>query len=313
LKLAKGVSSVQVAEEAKAFLEKTRIFVDRRLSRYVPRETAVPVIIHKAMRYSLFAGGKRLRPALTLAAAFAARSGKISGKTFLFRQVEDAVPAACALEMIHTYSLIHDDLPAMDDDDLRRGRPTCHKVFGEAMAILAGDALLTQAFETLAAAPRRTAELVRAVAKGAGTLGMVGGQVLDLEAEGKKADLATVQAIHLRKTAALILASCEAGALAVGAGAARRAAIVKFGKNIGLAFQVVDDILDVTSSSEVMGKTAGKDVKAGKATYPAVMGLEKARKTAERLTETALNALRPLGERAHFLEVLGRFVVERTS
>jgi geranylgeranyl diphosphate synthase type II len=256
------------------------------------------------MRYSIFAGGKRLRPALVLAAAQA-----VGGS------VQEALPAACAVEMIHTYSLIHDDLPAMDDDDLRRGRPTCHKVFGDAMAILAGDALLTYAFEvlTINSKPATVAALVRAVAKGVGTQGMVGGQVLDIEGEGQSATLVSVRAIHSWKTAALIAACCEAGALAAGATQVEIEQLGRYGQNIGLAFQVVDDILDVTSTPEALGKTPGKDAKSGKGTYPAVLGIQESRNEADRLAGIAFDALEIFGARAKTLDALGRFVLERQS
>jgi len=300
----KTASSSDPGVVAQAFLETSRDFVNARLDAFLPGDAAAPGTLHKAMRYSLFAGGKRLRPALVLASAEAVGGSR-----------EDAAPAACAVEMIHTYSLIHDDLPAMDDDDLRRGRPTCHKVFGEAMAILAGDALLTCAFEVLATTPRAKAiaGMVRALACGVGTRGMVGGQVLDLEGEGKPATLDSVRAIHAWKTAALIAACCEAGALAGGASREECEHLGEYGRKIGLAFQVVDDILDVTSSPEELGKTPGKDARTGKATYPAVMGLAKARQEADRLMKQALAALDVFGPRARTLEALGRFVVERAS
>jgi geranylgeranyl diphosphate synthase type II len=256
------------------------------------------------MRYSVFAGGKRLRPALLLAAC------EVFGG-----DLEDAAPAACAVEMIHTYSLIHDDLPAMDNDDLRRGRPTCHKVFGDAMAILAGDGLLTLAFETLAKCPRqeRVQALIRAMAAGAGCQGMVGGQVLDLEGEGRPATLDAVQSIHRWKTEALIGASCETGALAGGASLSESEVMRAFGVKIGLAFQIVDDILDITKPREKLGKTPGKDQKAGKATYPSVMGLRAARSEAARLIGAAEAELGVFGERGGALKDLARFVVERES
>jgi geranylgeranyl diphosphate synthase type II len=292
------------AAVAEAFLDTARQFVNQRLDEYLPSPRTIPTALHKAMRYSVFAGGKRLRPALVLASAEA-----VGGA------YEDAAPAACAVEMIHTYSLIHDDLPAMDDDDLRRGRPTCHKAFGEALAILAGDALLTRAFEMLTRTRRAAAVpgILRALAQGAGTHGMVGGQVLDIEGEGKRATLASVLAIHRWKTAALIAACCEAGALSAGASQAEHEKLGEYGRKIGLAFQVVDDILDITSSAEALGKTPGKDARAGKATYPAVLGLEKAKREAERFLNQALAALHDLGPRARTLEALGYFVVERLS
>jgi geranylgeranyl diphosphate synthase type II len=296
--------SEDFAATAKAFLKSSCEFVDGHLERYLPSEKTSPETLHKAMRYSIFAGGKRLRPALVLAACEAVGGSR-----------EDAAPAACALEMIHTYSLIHDDLPAMDDDDLRRGRPTCHKVFGEAMAILAGDGLLTYAFEVLTTGKRTESipGIVRAIARGSGTQGMVGGQVLDIEGEGKPATLQSVCAIHSWKTAALITACCEAGALAGGATQTEYEHLAEYGRNIGLAFQIVDDILDITSSPEALGKTPGKDARVGKATYPAVMGLEKAKEEADRLATRAFDQLRLFNQRAHTLESLGRFVLERQS
>ncbi len=292
------------ADIAKAFLEESRQFVDKRLNQFLPSAKSSPPTVHEAMRYSTFAGGKRLRPALVLASALAVNGA-----------LEDAAPAACALEMIHTYSLIHDDLPAMDDDDLRRGRPTCHKVYGDAIAILAGDALLTCAFETLTHLRRTKAipPIVRIIAQGAGTRGMVGGQVLDMEGEGKPATLASVRAIHTWKTGALITASCEAGALAGGSTPKEFKALQLYGQKIGIAFQIVDDILDMTASPDELGKTPGKDAKKGKATYPAVMGLAKARTEADRLADQAFQALKIFGSRAKTLEALGRFVVERHS
>jgi geranylgeranyl diphosphate synthase type II len=292
------------ATGAAAFLKRACEFTDRKLDEWIPKETESPGTLHKAMRYSLFAGGKRLRPALALAASEAV------GGTF-----DDAAPVACALEMIHTYSLIHDDLPAMDDDDLRRGRPTNHKVFGEAIAVLAGDGLLTLALETLTRCPREEAiaGVVRCVARGAGCQGMVGGQVLDLEAEGKPADLPSVKAIHQWKTAALISVSCEGGALAGGATQKEAENMRSFGVKIGLAFQILDDILDCTSSPEQLGKTPGKDEKVGKATYPSVMGLEKARSEAEGLIEAAEQELAAFGPKGNTLRELARFVVERKN
>jgi geranylgeranyl diphosphate synthase type II len=292
------------AAVAECFLKTAQQFVNQRLDEFLPSPRTTPAALHQAMRYSIFAGGKRLRPALVLA------SGQAAGGSF-----DDAAPAACAVEMIHTYSLIHDDLPAMDNDDLRRGRPTCHKAFGEALAILAGDALLTRAFEILTQTPRAEAVpgIVRAIARGAGTQGMVGGQVLDLEGEGKTAALASVLAIHKWKTAALIAACCEAGALSGGASRGDFDKLGDYGRKIGLAFQIIDDILDVTSSPEALGKTPGKDARAGKATYPAVLGLERARREAHRLLGQALAALQGLGPRARTLEALAYFVVERLS
>ena len=295
-----------VKTDAARFLETVRKEVDDGLDHFLPKEDASPETLHKAMRYSVFAGGKRLRPALVLAACEAV-GGKIS----------DGLPAACAVEMIHTYSLIHDDLPAMDDDDLRRGRPTCHKVFGEAFAILAGDALLTIAFETIAKTPRPDAigPLVLVFAQRAGCQGMVGGQVLDIEGEGKKPTLEMVRAIHSWKTAALIASCCEGGALAGGGSKEDARVLREFGEKIGLAFQILDDILDITKSSQELGKTAGKDLDAQKATYPAVLSIDGAQKEAQILVDSAMADLDK-----HFsnrgggktLKELARFVIERT-
>ncbi len=297
-------ASADYAGTAKAFLEECRTYIDKKLDEVLPAESVQPTTLHKAMRYSVRAGGKRLRPALVFAAAECVGGSR-----------EDATPAACAVEMIHTYSLIHDDLPAMDDDDLRRGLPTCHKVFGEAMAILAGDALLTYSFEVLTATKHTAsiAGIVRAIARGVGTQGMVGGQVLDIEGEGKPPTLASVCAIHSWKTAALITACCEAGALAGEATQTEYEHLTEYGRNIGLAFQIVDDILDITATPEELGKTPGKDARVGKATYPAVMGQEKAQQEATRLANQAFEALEIFGPRASKLEALGRFVIERSS
>jgi len=288
------------------FFEADRAEVEAALDSLLPAETAPPAVIHQAMRYSVFAGGKRVRPILCLEAAR------------IFTNLPRGVlPVACAFEFIHTYSLIHDDLPALDNDDLRRGRPTCHKQFGEAMAILAGDALLTRAFEVLARAAlpaERRAELVGEIAAAAGTVdGMVGGQVADLEAGGKPIDPAMLEYIHRSKTAALIRAAVVAGAIAGGAGTADVERLRRFGENIGLAFQVVDDILDVEESSATLGKTAGKDESQKKATYPALYGLEKSRETARTLVERAHAELAPFGERGRRLRELADFLVQRRA
>jgi geranylgeranyl diphosphate synthase, type II len=303
----------EIAAIATKYLETSKQLVDLHLEKFLPSKKASPGKLHEAMRYSTFAGGKRLRPALVFAA-----------DCFRGGAREDAAPSACAVEMIHTYSLIHDDLPyslihddlpAMDDDDLRRGMPTNHKVFGEAIAILAGDGLLTFAFEVLTHSKRVEAipGIVRAIAQGAGTQGMVGGQVLDIENEGKPFTLDSVRAIHAWKTAALITSCCQAGALAGGATQTEYEHLTVYGQKIGLAFQIVDDILDITSSPEALGKTPGKDERSGKATYPAVLGLDKARQEADRLAAQAFDSLKVLGPRARTLEALGRFVVERQS
>jgi len=281
--------------------------VDAALSHRVPAESQDTSIIHRAMRYSLFAGGKRIRPLLAMAAAEAVSDSPAG--------IENA---ACALELIHTYSLIHDDLPALDNDDLRRGRPTCHKVFGDAMAILAGDALLTLAFEVLAklpdVQPDRRILLVSELATASGTVGgMIGGQVNDLEGEGQAPTPELLDRIHRAKTGALLRASVRMGAIYAGAGDLQLTAITCFGEHIGLAFQIVDDVLDVEQSSEALGKTAGKDAQQKKITFPAVYGLEQSREMAEQERLAAHQALEPLGESADRLKQLADLVVQRTA
>jgi len=265
------------------FAERTA-WVDAALDRVLPKPTVRPTVIHRAMRHSVFAGGKRLRPLLCLAAAEACGGNR-----------EDAMPAACAVELLHTYSLVHDDLPAMDDDDLRRGHPTCHKVFGEAIGILCGDALLTEAFAVLANAkstPRHsTASMVRELARAGDSRHMIGGQVLDLEGEKTPATRASLKRIHEAKTAALLTAALRLGAMSANATPRTMEALTAFGHALGLAFQVVDDILDETATTAELGKTAGKDAAAAKATYPSVIGLAKSKREAARLTTTARQAL----------------------
>jgi len=278
---------------------------DAALDRLIPLETQHPVSIHKAMRHSVFAGGKRLRPILCMEAG---------------RMVAGSLPAGieelgAALEMLHTYSLIHDDLPALDNDDLRRGRPTCHKVFGEAIAILAGDALQTQAYEVLArlkCPAEARVKIIEAIARGTGTIdGMIGGQVVDLEAEHTKPTAEMLEYIHRSKTAALITASLVSGGLYAEAKQSEVARLLAFGMGIGLAFQIVDDILDVTQTSEQLGKTAGKDTASEKATYPALFGIEASVRKAEALVNDAFSELGSFGERAETLKELARFLVER--
>jgi geranylgeranyl diphosphate synthase type II len=286
--------------------------VDTALDRWVPAESVDPSIIHRAMRYSLFAGGKRIRPLLAMAAAEAV-SDHADGN-----HADGVADAACALELIHTYSLIHDDLPALDNDDLRRGRPTCHKVFGDAMAILAGDALLTLAFEALSKLPDVDAErrirLVADLATASGTVGgMIGGQVNDLEGEGKEPTAALLESIHRAKTGALLRASVRMGAIYAGAEETQLAALTCFGEHIGLAFQIVDDVLDVEQSSEALGKTAGKDAQQKKITFPAVYGLERSRAMAEQERLAAHLALRSFGNRAEHLLQLADLVVQREA
>jgi geranylgeranyl diphosphate synthase type II len=278
--------------------------VDEALDRFLPKASMKPATIHRAMRYSLFAGGKRMRPVLTLVAAEACGG-----------DAEVALPAACAVECVHTYSLIHDDLPCMDDDDLRRGRATSHKVFGEGIAVLAGDAMLTQAFEILAQARPTTrypvAVMIRELATAAGSLQLIAGQVADLEGEGKPTSRAQLRFIHERKTAAMIEASLRLGAMSANATAKKVEALTLFGRNLGLAFQVIDDILDVTQTSEKLGKSAGKDVAAQKATFPAVIGLEASRREAQRLTAAALAALKPFGAQGDTLRAIADYLLKR--
>jgi geranylgeranyl diphosphate synthase, type II len=288
------------------FFEEDRVSVDAALERLLPAGTVQPFSIHTAMRYSVFAGGKRIRPILCLETA------RIFGS-----DVTPALHPACAIEFIHTYSLIHDDLPALDNDDLRRGKPTCHKKFGEAIAILAGDALLTLAFETIGGTPavaERRAAMLTEVAAAAGTInGMVGGQVADIEAEGKPIDPQMLEYIHRSKTAALIRASITAGALCAGANEEDVARLRRFGDTIGWAFQVTDDILDVEESSAALGKTAGKDMAQQKATYPAVYGLERSHQIANDLATKAIAELAPYGERAARLREIAEFLVLRRA
>jgi len=278
--------------------------VDAALSRFLPKASARPSTIHKAMRYSIFAGGKRMRPALLLAAVEACGGA-----------IKPALPLACAIECIHTYSLIHDDLPAMDNDDFRRGKPTNHKVFGEGIAVLAGDALLTQAFEIAAqcdAWPRYThRDIVLEVARAAGSLQLIAGQVADLEGEGRDLSVAELKYIHERKTSALLCASVRLGGMSANCTPAQLKALTTFGYNVGLAFQVIDDILDVTQTTEKLGKTAGKDVTAQKATYPRLVGLDRSRKIAAQLTHRAFDALKPFKGRATALEALAQYLLNR--
>ncbi len=288
----------------KTYLVARQSLVEKALNGYLPKAATKPATIHKAMRYSIFAGGKRLRPILCLAAAEAC-----GGKP------QAALPAAGAVECIHTYSLIHDDLPCMDNDDFRRGKPTSHKVFGEGIAVLAGDALLTVAFEILAkAVPTKrypTAALIAELAHASGSRWLIAGQVADLEGEGKHISGPHLQFIHRAKTAALLTSAIRLGAMSANATTAKLAALTTFGQALGLAFQVIDDILDVTQTSEKLGKSAGKDVAAQKATYPAVFGLERSRREAHRLTEQARTALKPFGKSAEMLEALADYLLAR--
>jgi geranylgeranyl diphosphate synthase type II len=291
-------------------LDAARRTIEGALDGALPPEDAWPPTIHRAVRYSLFAGGKRLRPLLVLAAAEAVGAS-----------VAGVLPYACAVEMIHTYSLIHDDLPAMDDDDLRRGRPTSHKVFGEAIAILAGDALLTRAFHLLCEAPpdvdgetvRRRLRAAALLGEACGTSGLIGGQVLDLESEGRDVDAATLERLHRAKTGALLGACVMGAAVLGGAGEEDARLLERYARAVGLAFQVVDDILDATEGDAQLGKTAGKDDAAGKATYVRLHGLEAARRMAAALHDEARAALAPMGGRAALLRELARRIVERRS
>jgi len=294
--------------DLQVYLTERRGLVDAALERHLPSEAAPPLTIHRAMRYSVMAGGKRLRPILVIAGAEA-----VGGAATM------VMPTACALEMIHTYSLIHDDLPAMDDDDYRRGRLTNHKVFGDAIAILAGDALLTLAFRLIAdnadlvSDPRVIRDVVAEIADAAGTVGMVGGQVVDIESEGKAISAETLEYIHRHKTAALIRASLRVGARLAGGDAKAVAAITEAGSDLGLAFQIVDDILDVEGSLEELGKTAGSDERKQKATYPGIHGREASRRQAKMLIDRAKERLGVFGQRSAPLLALADYVVERKS
>ena len=289
-----------------AYLAVERRLVDAALKRFMPTPGAVPATVRRAMAYSLFPGGKRLRPILAITACRALRG-----------RVSDVLPSAAAIEMIHTYSLIHDDLPALDDDDLRRGRATSHKVFGEATAILAGDALLTHALEMMATHPRGSRIVARklcaleTLAHAAGVSGMIGGQVMDLESEGKSYTYRTLNRIHTRKTGALISAAVQIGGIVGGARPDQIRMLKRYGDGIGLAFQVIDDILDLEGHPDRLGKSTGKDVRARKATYPALLGVAKSRQHAERAVARACAALAPLGRRGAPLTDIARYVVRR--
>jgi len=295
--------------DLKKYLERRRRQVDQALNRWVAGEEEFPPRVHKAVRYSLFAGGKRLRPILTLAAVEA-----VGGKA------GDALPVACALELIHTYSLVHDDLPAMDDDDLRRGRPTSHKVFGEALAILAGDALLTEAFRLMArpdlmknVPSRRRLAAIHTLALNAGSQGMVGGQVMDMASEGGEIKPDILEYIHSHKTGALIGAAVAVGAV-IGGGSPREVrALEEYGRKVGLAFQIMDDLLDVQGEETKMGKAVGKDRAKGKATYPALFGIEDSRRKAEGLIREAGTRLDSFGPRANPLREIARYILQRKN
>ncbi len=289
------------------YLSASKGRVDEYLERLLPAEPTEPSTIHRAMRYSVFAGGKRIRPILVLA------SGEsLAGDCDLLLHI------GAGIEMMHTYSLIHDDLPALDNDDIRRGLPTCHKVFGEAIAILAGDSLMTRCYQILADLPKASdstkIDIIREIAAATGTIkGMIGGQVVDLESEGKSVSAAALEYIHDSKTGALLRACVRCGAMAAGAGMEELRTLTEFGNKIGLAFQIVDDILDITSSSEMLGKTAGKDAKVKKATYPAFYGIENSRQKARELVTSATENIRDFGKRADSLRGLAQFILSRTA
>lgn len=291
--------------EIRSFFDSVRPAIDATLEELLPGEAVAPSELHRAMRYSVLAGGKRLRPALCVASYS------------IYHQDHRAIlPVASALELAHTYSLIHDDLPAMDDDDFRRGIPSCHRQFGEAIAILAGDALLTLAFETIASCAHfEASRLNQALARLAHALGtregMIAGQVRDLEAEGRVLDVSELEAIHRSKTGALLSTSVWIGAWLAGAAADELDALLRYGQKIGLAFQIVDDVLDETESRETLGKTAGKDRERRKATYPALLGIEESRSSVHRLTEQARDAVLPLGRRAGLLIGISEFLETR--
>ena len=290
--------------DLKTYLTDRSALVDAALNRFIPSEETSPPTIHKAMRHSIFAGGKRLRPILCLAAAEACGGS-----------IDTAMPAACAVECLHTYTLIHDDLPCMDDDDFRRGVPTCHKVYGEGVAVLAGDALQALAFQLLAEVPGNAqfnvGDYVRELALTSGSLHLIGGQVMDLEGEGKKLPLADLRYVHESKTAALLTTSIKLGGMSAGATTEQIAALHAFGWNTGLAFQIIDDILDVTQTTEKLGKSAGKDLASEKSTYPALLGLDASRAEAQRLTTEAMNALSIFGDQAERLRQMAGYLLAR--
>jgi len=301
--------NLESALDLAAYLKERKQWVDEAIDRYLPGEEQSPEDLFKAMRYSLFAGGKRIRPILCLAAAEAVSQ---TGHPL------SLLPVACALEYIHTYSLIHDDLPAMDNDDYRRGNPTSHKVFGEALAILAGDALLTEAFQLMTGrdlqagtAPEVLLRVVQEIATAAGAFGMVGGQVDDVQAEGKPGDLDTLHRIHTRKTGAMIVVSLRAGALLAGGTEQELSALTNYGHRIGLVFQIADDILNVAGDRTLLGKDTGSDAVRGKMTFPLLLGLETSRQKALSLVEEAVNDLEVFDNRATPLRLLARYFVDR--
>lgn len=291
------------------YLKGRKKIVDEALDRYLPGEDTFPSSIFKSVRYSVFAGGKRIRPILCMGSAEA-----VGGN------IEEVLPVACALELIHTYSLIHDDLPVMDDDDYRRGKLTNHKVFGEDIAILAGDALLTEAFRLMSkkefagkTPPDRLLSVISDISEAAGFLGMVGGQIVDVQSEGKKVGEETLNYIHTHKTGAMITTSIRAGAIISGAGNNEIAALSDYGRHIGLAFQIADDILDVEGNQETLGKDIGSDRKRGKVTFPAIFGMEKSRKKARDLVNKALADIAQFDSRAEPLRMIATYIIERSS
>ena len=292
------------ALDLQAYLSGKTELVNKGLKELLHGEEEYPQNLHRAMHYSLFAGGKRVRPALVLASA-----ESVGGSA------AEALTTACAFECIHTYSLIHDDLPAIDNDDMRRGRPTCHKAFGEAAAILAGDALLTAAFELVAATkttdPAKVIKVIAELSKASGSVGMIGGQMVDIESEGAEVPFPVLEYIHIHKTGELILAAVRCGAIMGGASQKELEALSRYGKSIGLAFQIADDILDVEGSAAEMGKNTGGDEKKGKATYPALIGLDESRKRAEELVAIALKSLEGFDEKAVPLRAIASYIVER--
>jgi geranylgeranyl diphosphate synthase, type II len=295
--------------DIKAYLSRKKSIIDSALDKLVPPAGTYPASVHEAMRYSLFVGGKRVRPILAIAAAEA-----------LGANTSGLLPIAGTLELIHTYSLIHDDLPAMDDDDLRRGRPTCHKVYGEAIAILAGDGLLNRAFEILSDPRRLTAmsantllAVIREISTASGVFGMVGGQVVDMESEGKEVDFPTLEYIHTHKTGALIRASMRTGALYAKAGARQFTALTRYGEMVGLAFQIADDILDITGKREEIGKDVGSDLKKGKKTFPGFYGLEESRRRAVEVADRAVSSLKGFDRKADPLRELAKYIVNRVN
>ena len=295
--------------DIKAYLQKKRDIVDKALESLMPAAATFPPTVFDAMRYSLFAGGKRVRPILAIAAAES-----------LGAPAAGLVPIAGALELIHTYSLIHDDLPAMDNDDLRRGRPTCHKVYGDAIAILAGDGLLNMAFEVLSHPKRlravpanRMLTIIAEIARASGVFGMVGGQVVDMESEGREIDFPTLEYIHTHKTGALLRASVRVGALYGKASDKRLRALTRYGEYAGLAFQIADDILDITGTREDIGKDVGSDLKKGKKTFPSFYGLEESRRRAREVSDRAVLALRDFDKKADPLRDLARYIVTRVN